>query len=143
MPGIWNGLIFLTINYLDKWNRMAKKNKYELFPTTVKIRDERRDSKNTLAFTRDDPEMTVGGRKMKNYLRFAIAYWHSFCGDGTDISGAETRDYPYEGLEGDDRIKVNLNVEVNHATLTGYSFKHDLQIATAACMLASAGDHIS
>jgi xylose isomerase len=47
---------------------------------------------------------------MKDMLRFAIAYWHSFCGDGSDTFGAKTRDFPYDGLEGDERIKVKLDM---------------------------------
>ena len=38
----------------------------------------------------------VAGKKMKDHLRFAIAYWHSFCGDGSDPFGNATRIYPWK-----------------------------------------------
>lgn len=76
----------------------------EIFPGIGKIKYDGRDSKNPLAFKWYDSEAKVGNRKMKDHLRFAIAYWHSFCGDGTDTFGSKTRDFPYDGLMGDDRI---------------------------------------
>lgn len=89
---------------------MVRKSNSDIFPGIDKIKYEGRDSKNPLAFKWYDPEAKVGGRKMKDVLRFAIAYWHSFCGDGMDTFGDRTRDFPYDGLEGDDRIRVKLDM---------------------------------
>jgi xylose isomerase len=36
---------------------------------------------------------------MKDHLRFAIAYWHSFCGDGADPFGAATHIHPWSNDE--------------------------------------------
>jgi xylose isomerase len=85
---------------------MAKKLQGEIFPGIGKIRYEGKDSKNPLAFRWYDAEAKVGGKKMKDVLRYAIAYWHSFCGDGTDTFGGKTRDFPHDNLTGDDRIKA-------------------------------------
>jgi xylose isomerase len=89
---------------------MSRKVNKEIFPGIGKIMYEGRDSKNPLAFRWYDPEAKVGGKKMKDILRFAVAYWHSFCGDGTDTFGAATRVFPYDGLTGDDRIRVRIDM---------------------------------
>ena len=71
----------------------------EYFPGIGKIKYEGPKSKNPLAFKYYDPEKVVGGKKMKDHLRFAIAYWHSFCGDGGDPFGPGTHIFPWnEGV---------------------------------------------
>jgi len=67
----------------------------EFFPGIKKIKFEGPKSKNPLAFKYYDPDKMVGGKKMKDHLRFAIAYWHSFCGDGSDPFGAATHIFPW------------------------------------------------
>jgi xylose isomerase len=67
----------------------------EYFPKIGKIKYEGAKSDNPLAFKYYDPEKTVGKKKMKDHLRFAIAYWHSFCADGTDPFGSVTHPHPW------------------------------------------------
>ncbi|MDR1306673.1 MAG: xylose isomerase [Treponema sp.] len=69
--------------------------KKEYFPGIGKIKYEGPKSGNALAFKYYDPEKTVGKKKMKDHLRFAIAYWHSFCADGTDPFGSVTHPHPW------------------------------------------------
>ncbi len=109
---------------------MSKKGKSEVFPKIGKIKYEGRDSKNPLAFKWYDPEAKVGGKKMKDHLRFAIAYWHSFCGDGHDPFGDATREFPYDGMTGDDRIKVKLDMAFEFITKIGAPFYcfHDTDV---------------
>ena len=45
------------------------------------------DSKNPLAFKFYRPDRMVGDRTMAQHLRFAVAYWHTFCAAGRDIFG--------------------------------------------------------
>jgi len=68
----------------------------EYFPGIGKIKYEGPNSDNPLAFKYYDPEKKVGGKTMKEHLRFAVAYWHSFCGDGTDMFGAGTLKQPWK-----------------------------------------------
>ncbi|GAB1482603.1 xylose isomerase [Treponema sp.] len=63
----------------------------EYFPGIGKINFEGPKSDNPLAFKYYDAEKKIGKKKMKDHLRFAIAYWHSFCADGTDQFGASTQ----------------------------------------------------
>ncbi|MEM6801774.1 MAG: xylose isomerase [Bacteroidota bacterium] len=67
----------------------------EYFPGINRIPFEGRKSKNPLAFKFYDENRLVGGKTMKEHLRFAIAYWHSFCNDGGDPFGSGTKVYPW------------------------------------------------
>jgi xylose isomerase len=71
----------------------------EYFPGIGKIGYEGKGSKNPLAFKYYDAEKNVRGRKMRDWLRFAVAYWHSFCADGADPFGAGTRSFPWAGSD--------------------------------------------
>lgn len=68
----------------------------EYFPGIGKIKYEGPKSDNPLAFKYYDPDKKVGGKTMKEHLRFAVAYWHSFCADGTDMFGAGTQKQPWK-----------------------------------------------
>ncbi|MDR3336252.1 MAG: xylose isomerase [Treponema sp.] len=68
----------------------------EYFPGIGKIKYEGPKSDNPLAFKYYDAEKVVGGKKMKDHLKFAVAYWHSFCADGTDPFGASTIIHPWK-----------------------------------------------
>jgi xylose isomerase len=67
----------------------------EYFPGIGKITYEGPRSDNPLAFKYYDPEKIIGEKKMKDHLRFAVAYWHSFCADGSDPFGAATHPHPW------------------------------------------------
>jgi xylose isomerase len=69
--------------------------KKEYFPKIGKIKYEGPKSSNPLAFKYYDAEKKVGKKKMKDHLRFAVAYWHSFCADGTDPFGSATHSHPW------------------------------------------------
>jgi xylose isomerase len=67
----------------------------EYFPKIKKIKFEGPESVNPLAFKYYDPDRKIGKKKMRDHLRFAVAYWHSFCADGTDPFGAATHVHPW------------------------------------------------
>ncbi|RMG82598.1 MAG: xylose isomerase, partial [Bacteroidetes bacterium] len=67
----------------------------EYFPGIPKIEYEGRDSNNPLAFKWYDENRVVGGKTMKAHFRFAVAYWHSFCGTGGDPFGVGTKQFPW------------------------------------------------
>ena len=67
----------------------------EYFPGIGKVAYEGPMSDNPLAFKFYDPQKMIGGKSMKDHLRFAIAYWHSFCGDGSDPFGGRTHFFPW------------------------------------------------
>ena len=67
----------------------------EYFPEIKKIPYEGKKSKNPFAFKYYDENKIVAGKTLKDYLRFAIAYWHTLCGTGNDPFGAATKNYPW------------------------------------------------
>lgn len=69
----------------------------EYFPGIGEIKYEGKESKNPLAFKWYNPDQVVAGKTMKEHLRFAIAYWHTFCGDGGDPFGPGTMKFPWDG----------------------------------------------
>ena len=54
----------------------------EFFPGIEKIKFEGKDSKNPMAFRYYDAEKVINGKKMKDWLRFAMAWWHTLCAEG-------------------------------------------------------------
>jgi len=70
----------------------------EYFPGIGQIRYEGPESKNPLAFRWYDENRLVGGKTMKEHLRFAVAYWHSFCAEGSDPFGPGTKTFPWSGI---------------------------------------------
>jgi len=63
------------------------------FPTVDKIKFEGKDSSNPFAFKYYDENRMIAGKTMKEYFRFAIAYWHTFCGTGNDPFGPGTKEF--------------------------------------------------
>ncbi len=67
----------------------------EYFKGTGKIKYEGKASDNPLAFKYYDENKMIGGKTMKEHFRFAIAYWHTFCGTGGDPFGPGTKIFPW------------------------------------------------
>ena len=77
---------------------MLKKsaNADRIFADFEPIRYEGPDSDNMLAFRFYDAERQVLGRSMKDHLRLAVCYWHSFNWPGNDIFGLGTFNRPWQ-----------------------------------------------
>ena len=65
----------------------------EYFPQIGKIKFEGKESKNPMAFRYYDAEKVINGKKMKDWLRFSMAWCHTLCaecghhfGGGTNTS---------------------------------------------------------
>lgn len=57
---------------------------------------EGKSTDNPLAFRWYNEHQIVAGKTMKEHLRFACAYWHSFCGTGADPFGSPTHIFPWD-----------------------------------------------
>lgn len=68
----------------------------EYFKGISPIKFEGKESDNPLAYKYYDPERVVAGKKMKDHFKFAIAYWHTFCGQGSDPFGPGTQNFPWD-----------------------------------------------
>jgi xylose isomerase len=65
------------------------------FKGISRIRYEGKDTDNPMAFRYYNPKQRVGKKTMEEHLRFAIAYWHTFCGTGGDPFGPGTKNFPW------------------------------------------------
>ena len=70
--------------------------KTEYFTGINKISFEGSESDNPFSFKYYNPDQIVAGKTMRDHFKFAIAYWHSFCGQGTDPFGAGTQNFPWD-----------------------------------------------
>ena len=57
---------------------------------------EGKDSDNPLAFKYYNPKQVVAGKTMREHFKFAIAYWHTFCGQGSDPFGPGTQNFAWD-----------------------------------------------
>lgn len=81
------------------------------FPDVAKIKYEGPDSKNPLAYRHYNPDEMVEGKSMRDHLRFAVCYWHTFRGMGGDPFGPGCAVRPWE--DGTDSLNMALKrVEV-------------------------------
>ncbi|CAD1797375.1 xylose isomerase [Xanthomonas euroxanthea] len=107
----------------------------EYFPGIGKIGFEGRDSDNPLAFKVYDANKQVGDKTMAEHLRFAVAYWHSFCGNGADPFGPGTRAYPWDiGNTALDRAEAKADAAFEFFTKLGvpYYCFHDIDLSPDA-----------
>jgi xylose isomerase len=68
----------------------------EFFKGIPQIKFEGTGTDNPLAYRWYDENKIVAGKTMKEYLRFAVAYWHSFVGSGADPFGEPTHIFPWD-----------------------------------------------
>ncbi|RZM22296.1 MAG: xylose isomerase [Pedobacter sp.] len=68
----------------------------EYFAQIGKIAYEGPQTDNPLAFRWYDAERVIGGKTLKEHLRFAGAYWHSFVGNGADPFGGPSHIFPWD-----------------------------------------------
>ena len=68
----------------------------EYFKGINKIPFEGSESDNPFAFKYYNPDQIIAKKTMRDHFKFAIAYWHSFCGQGTDPFGAGTQNFPWD-----------------------------------------------
>jgi xylose isomerase len=107
----------------------------EYFPGIGRIPFEGRDSDNPLAYKVYDADKRVGGKTMAEHLRFAVAYWHSFCATGHDPFGPGTRVYPWDaGNTPLARAEAKADAAFEFITKLGvpYYCFHDIDLAPDA-----------
>tara|TARA_R110002049_G_scaffold154626_1_gene319219 strand:+ start:3542 stop:4858 length:1317 start_codon:yes stop_codon:yes gene_type:complete len=68
----------------------------EYFKGIDKIKFEGKESNNPLAFKYYNPDQVVAGKTMRDHFKFSIAYWHTFCGQGSDPFGPGTQNFPWD-----------------------------------------------
>jgi len=111
---------------------MAQK---EFFPGIGKIKFEGVNSKNPLSFRYYDPEKVINGKKMKDWFKFSMAWWHTLCAEGADQFGGGTKSFPWN-VAGDPmqvaKDKVDAGFEFMQKTGIGYYCFHDVDLVAEA-----------
>ena len=111
----------------------------EFFPGIGKIKFEGPESKNPMAFRYYDENKMVGGKTMKDHFKFAVAYWHSFCGDGSDPFGNDTRLMPWnEASDAIQKAKDKMDAAFEFITKIGipYYCFHDIDLVSEGNSIA-------
>ena len=103
----------------------------EYFPEIGKIKFEGKDSKNPLAFHYYNPDQVVCGKPMKDWLKFAMAWWHTLCAEGGDQFGGPTKSFPWNDAECPlckAKQKVDAGFEIMQKLGIGYYCFHDIDL---------------
>ena len=103
----------------------------EYFPTIGKIPFEGPDSKNPLAFHYYDANRVVMGKPMKEWLKFAMAWWHTLGQASGDPFGGQTRSYEWDKGEcpySRARQKADAGFEIMQKLGIGYYCFHDIDL---------------
>lgn len=102
-----------------------------------KIVFEGKQSKNPFAFRYYDAEKVVGGKKMKEWLKFAMSYWHTVNAAGTDMFGGDTMDKTF-GLSGMEMYKKKADFAFDLMQKLGIEYYcfHDADVAPEGKTLA-------
>jgi xylose isomerase len=103
----------------------------EFFKGIGQVKYEGLQSDNPLAFRWYDENKVVAGKTMKDHLRFACAYWHSFCGSGADPFGEPTHLFPWNTkTDAVERAKDKMDAAFEFITKMGlhYYCFHDVDV---------------
>lgn len=103
------------------------------------IRYEGPESTNDLAYRFYDKDRVVFGKRMEDYLRFAVCMWHTFCWPGSDVFGAGTFDRPWlNGPQDENAARAKREAAlafVEKLDLPFYCF-HDVDVMAPAETIA-------
>lgn len=114
------------------------------FGSANKVVYEGKDSTNPLAFKYYNPQEVIGGKTMKEHLRFSIAYWHTFTADGTDVFGSATMQRPWDHYKGMDLAKMRVEAAFEMFEILDAPFFafHDRDIAPEGSTLKETNQNL-
>ncbi|KAJ49464.1 xylose isomerase [Clostridium tetanomorphum] len=104
----------------------------DIFKEVPKIKYEGKDSKNPLAFKYYNPDEKIGYKTMKEHLRFAVSYWHTYTANGADPFGAGTMLRPWDNITDPIELakaRVKANFEFMDKLGVEFFCFHDRDIA--------------
>ena len=106
----------------------------EYFPGIGQIPFEGRGSDNPLAFKVYDANKVIGGKTMREHLRFAVCYWHTFCNAGADPFGPGTRRFPWDAGSAMATAEAKVDAAFEFFSKLGvpYYCFHDIDLAPDA-----------
>ncbi len=107
----------------------------EYFPQIGKIPFEGTASKNPMAFHYYDENKVVAGKKMKDWLKFAMAWWHTLGGASGDQFGGQTRSYEWDKADSAlqrAKDKMDAGFEIMEKLGIHYFCFHDVDLIDPA-----------
>ncbi len=107
----------------------------EYFPGIGKIKFEGKESRNPMAYRYYDADKVIMGKKMSEWLKFAMAWWHTLCAEGGDQFGGGTKQFPWNGDA--DKLqaaknKVDAGFELMQKMGIEYYCFHDVDLCAEA-----------
>jgi len=103
----------------------------EYFAGISKIKFEGKDSKNPMAFRYYDADKMIMGKKMKDWLKFSMAWWHTLCAEGNDQFGGNTKTFPWnEGATPLEKAKQKMDAGFEFMQKIGIEYYcfHDVDL---------------
>lgn len=107
----------------------------EYFPQIGKIPFEGTASKNPMAFHYYDENKVVAGKKMKDWLKFAMAWWHTLGAASGDQFGGQTRFYEWDKADSAlqrAKDKMDAGFEIMEKLGIHYFCFHDVDLIDPA-----------
>lgn len=107
----------------------------EYFPQIGKIPFEGTASKNPMAFHYYDENKVVAGKKMKDWLKFAMAWWHTLGAASGDQFGGQTRSYEWDKADSAlqrAKDKMDAGFEIMEKLSIHYFCFHDVDLIDPA-----------
>ena len=99
------------------------------------IQYEGKASDNPFAYKYYNPDQIVAGKTMRDHFKFAIAYWHSLCGQGGDPFGPGTQQFPWDASSDPiQRAKDKADAAFELITKLGFDYFcfHDVDLIEEA-----------
>lgn len=98
-----------------------------------------KESRNPMSFRYYNPEQVVLGKKMKDWLKFSMAWWHTLCAEGADQFGGGTKTFPWN--EATDPMqaakdKVDAGFEFMQKIGIEYYCFHDVDLVSEASSIS-------
>ena len=103
----------------------------EFFKDIGKIAYEGKNSTNPLSFKYYNPDEMIAGKPMKEHLKFALSWWHTMGGDGTDMFGCGTADKSWGESDPSARAKAKVDaaIEIMDKLSIEYFCFHDRDLS--------------
>ena len=116
----------------------------EYFANVPKIVYKGKDSTDPFSFRFYNPDEVVGGKTMREQLKFAMSYWHTMCAEGSDMFGVGTSVKNYGS---DDPVesaihKARAAIELMDKLDIDYFCFHDRDIAPEGATLAESNERL-
>jgi len=110
----------------------------EFFPGIDKIQFEGKESRNPMAFRYYDAEKVIMGKKMKDWLKFSMAWWHTLCAEGADQFGGGTKEFPWNTSADPIQAakdKMDAGFEFMQKIGIEYYCFHDVDLVSEGCSI--------